>query len=431
MRKFAVTALILTITVFAVSSVSAQEWVSYTTDNSGIPDNTVRTLVFDSQQTLWVGNGSGLGRLSGDTWTLYTTDDNVAGTSIRDLAFEITDHGPEIWVASDNGVSVIGVDIDAITVATPYRSDNTGLINNSVNAAEVTTDHVRWFGTDEGVSTFNGTDWVNYTIDELLSVNRVLSIAAAEDGWIFLGTDGGGVSRYDGVSTASPYDTEWSGIPSDTILSVYVEDSNHQWFGTDNGVGYHASIETKYEWTSYTTADGLADNTVYSITKDQNGAMWFGTANGLSKFDGTTWTNYTTADGLAGNTVYSLAVGANNSIWAGTIAGLSRLGEIPTAVDDTEELPAVITIDNVYPNPFNPTANISFSLPSDGTVAMHVYNVAGQKVATLHEGTMSAGHHSVVWNGTNANGLAASSGVYFVTLNMNGVTATQRMTLVR
>ena len=159
--------------------------------------------------------------------------------------------------------------------------------------------------------------------------------------------------------------------------------------------------------------------------------MWFGTANGISKFDGDTWKTYTTADGLAGNTVYSLAVGTNNSIWAGTNGGLSRLGEIITAVDDTEALPAVITIDGVYPNPFNPTANISFSLPSDGAVTMNVYNVAGQKVATLLDGTMSAGHHTVVWNGTNADGLAASSGVYFVTLNMKGLTAAQRMTLVR
>ena len=217
MRKFAVTTTMLIMTVFATSSLSAQGWVSYTMDNSGIPDNTVRSLVFDSLNTLWVGTESSLARLAGDTWTFYTTDDNIAGTQIRDLAFEITDHGPEIWVASNNGVSVLGVDVDAVTVATPYRADNTGLISNSVNAAEVTTDHVRWFGTDEGVSTFDSDNWVSYTIDDLLSMNRVLSIGAAGDGWIFLGTDGGGVSRYDGVSAASPYDTEWSAIPSDTI----------------------------------------------------------------------------------------------------------------------------------------------------------------------------------------------------------------------
>jgi len=80
---------------------------------------------------------------------------------------------------------------------------------------------------------------------------------------------------------------------------------------------------------------------------------------------------------------------------------------------------AEISIDN-YPNPFNPTTTISFSLPESGNVEISVFNIKGQQVRTLVNSQFDKGTHNVVWNGDNETGSSVASGVYLYKLNVNG-----------
>ena len=84
-----------------------------------------------------------------------------------------------------------------------------------------------------------------------------------------------------------------------------------------------------------------------------------------------------------------------------------------TATGINGNLPTVTELNGNYPNPFNPTTNIKFSLKADSKVSLMIYNIRGQKVKTLVEDDMQAGYHSVVWNGTDESGKNVSSGVYF------------------
>ena len=84
-----------------------------------------------------------------------------------------------------------------------------------------------------------------------------------------------------------------------------------------------------------------------------------------------------------------------------------------------------------YPNPFNPSTTIEFSLPEAGFMELVIYNVMGQKIRELAAGTMTPGVHSAVWVGRDDSGLAVSAGVYVTRLQMNGMVATGRMTLVK
>ncbi len=88
---------------------------------------------------------------------------------------------------------------------------------------------------------------------------------------------------------------------------------------------------------------------------------------------------------------------------------------VPTIVEDRNALPSAVRLWEARPNPFNPSTVIGYSLPRDTRALLRVYNVTGQKVATLVEGTVSAGDHSVVWD---ARGMP--SGVYFYTLTAEG-----------
>ena len=77
---------------------------------------------------------------------------------------------------------------------------------------------------------------------------------------------------------------------------------------------------------------------------------------------------------------------------------------------------------NNYPNPFNPTTTINFSIQNDSKIELTIYNIRGQKVKQLVSNQLSAGQHSVVWNGVDDKSKPVSSGVYLYKLNVNGKT---------
>lgn len=91
-----------------------------------------------------------------------------------------------------------------------------------------------------------------------------------------------------------------------------------------------------------------------------------------------------------------------------------------------ERLPATYKMNQNYPNPFNPTTEISFELPENGKVVLSVYNVIGEKVATLIDAPMNAGIQTVTFN---ANRLP--SGIYFYQIDANNFHAVKKMSLIR
>ena len=84
-----------------------------------------------------------------------------------------------------------------------------------------------------------------------------------------------------------------------------------------------------------------------------------------------------------------------------------------------------------YPNPFNPETIIKFHLPQASPVTLKVYNILGQAVSTLVDEPLSAGDHSIMWDGKNAQGRDVASGVYFYRINAGGFESIQKMTLLR
>ena len=84
-----------------------------------------------------------------------------------------------------------------------------------------------------------------------------------------------------------------------------------------------------------------------------------------------------------------------------------------------------------YPNPFNPTTEIQFLAPEAGNVRIDVYNVTGQLVKTVLNEYVAAGIKTVTWDGTNSNGAAVNSGVYFTKMTTANSVETKKMLLVK
>ena len=84
-----------------------------------------------------------------------------------------------------------------------------------------------------------------------------------------------------------------------------------------------------------------------------------------------------------------------------------------------------------YPNPFNPTTKIEYSLPSKTSVEIAIYSVRGAKIKTLVNEVREAGPHSVMWDGTNDQGSGVASGVYFFKVKTPQDEINQKMMLLK
>ena len=93
-------------------------------------------------------------------------------------------------------------------------------------------------------------------------------------------------------------------------------------------------------------------------------------------------------------------------------------------------LPTDFALGQNYPNPFNPSTVIPYQLPVAGHVRLEVFNLLGQRLATLVDGERSAGVHTVHWDATDAAGRAVGAGVYIYRLSSGGVSVSRRMVLV-
>ena len=96
-----------------------------------------------------------------------------------------------------------------------------------------------------------------------------------------------------------------------------------------------------------------------------------------------------------------------------------------------EEEPQTAVLLGNFPNPFNPTTEISFSLPNAADVKLEVYNIMGQKVVTLVDRFMEAGTHCVTFDSRDGSGKLLSSGIYFYRLEAGEFVETKKMVLLK
>jgi len=101
----------------------------------------------------------------------------------------------------------------------------------------------------------------------------------------------------------------------------------------------------------------------------------------------------------------------------------------PTSAED----PAYgLTLNQNFPNPFNPSTEISFSLEEAGPVALVIYDISGKQLRQLAQGVhLSSGVHKIVWDGRGQNGQAAPSGIYTYSLSIGGRTLSRKMILLK
>ncbi|MFA4833724.1 MAG: two-component regulator propeller domain-containing protein [Patescibacteria group bacterium] len=400
-------------------------------------DHQVNSVAVDANNVIWLGMDHGvLGFNPKDASKTMSYSDGVAFTAIA------IDRDNVKWFGTDSkGV----FSYDGKTWK-KYTTEN-GLVHNDIHQIIIDKDNVKWFGTGGGISSFNGAAWKTYipeNQDRAYDGNSVTGITVDADGvvWCTL-IYNNGIFSFDGVNWKRHHR---EGLYSNGVTSIAADANNKKWFGTaESGVAVFDNITwmgpIAMQFGDSQPGDplhwhGLAGANVRSIVVDQNNIVWFGTKTGVSSFDGKTWEIYTTEDGLVGNDVKQIFVDKNNVKWFLTDRGVSSFNDradYPMNVDEEENnLPYPINIRGNFPNPFNPTTTIEFSVGRESLATLAVYNLAGQKVRTLINGErLTAGVHSVVWDGKDEAGKAVSSGTYLCRIMAGNFVSVNKMTLLR
>lgn len=177
-----------------------------------------------------------------------------------------------------------------------------------------------WIGTNQGgIARYDGNAFENINESNGLAGNVVFSITQNKNGLLYIGTNNG-LSVYDGKNFKT-YRTA-NGLSHDAVLKVFRDKNDKIWLGTAKGVCYTESDTIKV----LDNDSLLSISSVINITEDNKGNTWFCTVqNGLFRMNNGTLKNYSKKNGLKSNYVYSLIARGTQNYWIATHEGVFDL----------------------------------------------------------------------------------------------------------
>jgi uncharacterized delta-60 repeat protein len=305
---------------------------------------------------------------------------------------------------------------------------------------------------DNGVSA--ELSWKFETIAGVSTTPSILVKGA--EAMIYFGDKAGNFYRinYDGT-----YHTDWSGnIGGKIFASPIVDGEDLVYFVSDNGT----LVAVPWDFTTTTSpvySTILPSGVTGTPAFGNNGLLYVGTNSGYlyalrksltpGKFDQLWYFKGETALKnhlfvTEGGLVFTLATDRSLVIFRDPVPQVESItSKWPTfkgnnlrskvidltfvsAEDEKELLPKTFSLDQNFPNPFNPVTVINFALPSTGHVTLEVFNTLGEKVAQLTDGIMDAGYHSVSFDAKHL-----PSGIYFYQISSNNSIITKKMMLMK
>jgi hypothetical protein len=139
--------------------------------------------------------------------------------------------------------------------------------------------------------------------------------------------------------------------------------------------------------------------------------------------------SYTDTDVYPGNWYYwlqSLDMNGAADYFGSLYVSVSNPGDNPPPV-----IPLQTALQNIYPNPFNPSTTISFDLSKSGSLDLAIYNLRGERICTLRSGNVEKGAYRQTWNGTDDAGRALPTGVYLVRMVADKYVSNRKLVLIK
>ncbi|MBE0661435.1 MAG: response regulator [Bacteroidales bacterium] len=275
----------------------------YTTEN-GLISNRIRCIFSDRKGSLWLGTKEGLSefRIGDSSFVNYTTLQGLANNEITCIT---GDNSGSLWIGTwggglskydGNGIVEFaakqGLPVKTVYAVSEDKDGNLWMGGNEGGIAKFEFD---WHEKIENILPVGNAGFLNFTTSQGFTDQDVLAMIIDKNGSLWFGSDDG-LSKYDGrsVITYSPK----HGLVDNKVVSLKEDSKGNIWIGTFEG---GLSRFDGKSFKNYTIEQGLVHNTVWNIHEDNSGVIWFATRGGLSRFDGENFMNFTTAQGLPDN----------------------------------------------------------------------------------------------------------------------------------
>lgn len=355
-------------------------WSTFTTTNSGLPDDLVTSLVYGSGDTLWIGTAAGLAYIT-DSVVFPATD--FPAYYITSLAIDRHNH---LWIGTAGNGCYKRL---APGNYTEYSASSTSgsLSSNQILAIHHDGDST-WIGTDgEGAFLFYNNGWTQYySGNHPLSwpIDQVNFITTDSQRRVWWGTSQNGIVR------KTPGNSYWKFTPDSGLRSAFVRHirlagDSIVWVGMGNTTGDSSlamlNINTHQLIHYYDQGTGtFQQQNTWQTFIDSYSRKWIASSqldHGLLAYNDTTWTSFEElTSGILSNRTYAVAEDAGSRIWTGTFRGLSVNKKISTLT--VPELPVLIA--GVYPNPVMQELHISYTALGLET-SVQLFTLTGQCVA--------------------------------------------------
>lgn len=394
-------------------SITENGWQLFNKNNSNLPSNLINTLAVDSNSILWIGfEDAGVIKYKNGILEHYTAQNSILPSNwVHQI---VVDKINRKWIATEVGRGAGGVLVIDDTTLTSYTMENSELPSGRVISVNVDDSLNAWIGTEYvlvdpgpifgGLAKFDGTNWITYNYDTPgFSQGYTFNCIEVENDTIWVGTNWG-LSKFDGKKW-STYLEENSGLPNNYVNAVFAELNGIRWIGVGRAAFDRKGAFVKYFNNSFTVFDTtnspILPGYVTSIFVDSKQNKWIA----IRPY----WDQSTT------------------TAYGGGLAIYNENGVVVNVNEKYEEtINNEFTLSNNFPNPFNPTTIISYSIPETGFTILKVFNILGGEVSTLVYENKLAGSYKIKFDASNL-----SSGVYIYTLSQNNKNASKKMLLLK
>jgi len=176
-------------------------------------------------------------------------------------------------------------------------------------------------------------------------------------------------------------------------------------------------------WDEWNSAEAKRD--IFGIRLDSNGNT-VGSVFGISSAESAI-TRFCPQISFIDSTIYAVWLDYSGKLWG----NIFKYDQIQVSIDKLNHLDDSTPSLYLFPNPFNPSITLDYSVNAGGPVNIAIYNILGQLVWTKSQNSSSIDHHRTVWNGVNLHGVSQPAGVYFIRVEDISGSITQRSLLVR
>ena len=294
---------------------------SFDSTNSPLANDAVTALAVDADGTTWLGARGSLYKVSGDDWTVYSQLSVLASSfPVGDINGIAVAADGALWLGSSRGEVCHFDPVEAQCQAffASGKSASDGMASGELTALTLDPLGNVYYATDGGgISRYDGVNWRTFRLpNQVVAGNRVHDLAEANDGSIWLATDGGiqQINPRDDT-TMQLFTPENSGLAMAETGLLAPDPEGGLWFGAQDANYFNGA-----NWSVYNAADGLAGNLVQALAIDSQQRIWFGTPTGLSVWNGNTFFNLNQENGLPSADVTAL-LPDGDTMWIGTNGG--------------------------------------------------------------------------------------------------------------